>query len=76
MRIFEIRGGIQVPVYQFEEEILDMFSEDVDTIAKKDLDEAQQELARKMVSKGILIRLSKGNELYFKENKHNGIWRI
>jgi hypothetical protein len=55
MRYYEISGGFRVSVSQEEQEIIDLFSDEKE-ISKADLNERQREIARLMVSRGLLNR--------------------
>lgn len=65
-RFIETTAGIRVPISQEEQEILDMCKE---KMYKSSLDERNQEVARKMVSRGVLNRRKDDTgRLYFVPN--------
>ena len=76
MRFHEIRGGLQIPVSSEEQDLIDLIeSQEGNFIEKKDLDERQQEVARKMVSRGVLDRAKRDGSLYFVVSKLDDLWR-
>lgn len=75
MRFYEISGGFRVPVSKEEQQIIDLALDASNgELMKSDLDERQQEVARIMVTKGLLRRLKDEDHLYFKVNSEE-IWR-
>jgi hypothetical protein len=54
MRYFEITSGVRMPISSEEQDILDKVGES--SLNKSDLDERDQEVARKMVTRGLLNR--------------------
>jgi hypothetical protein len=76
MRFLEIRGGIQIPVSSEEQELLDMIeSQEGQIIKRQDLNERQKELARKMVSRGILERSQREGSLFYVVSGLEDLWR-
>jgi len=75
MRFFEISSGIRLPVSGEEQEIIDMVASKKQ-IAKSDLDERQQEVARKMVSRGILNRGRDNDSICMTLNSSADLWRF
>lgn len=76
MRFREIRGGIQVPVSNEEQDLIDMIeSQEGNFIKRKELDERQREVARKMVSRGLLERTQRDGSLYYVVSKLDDLWR-
>lgn len=76
MRYFEIAGGLRMPVNEEEQEMLTLIQESEHSISDSNLDERQQEVARKMVSRGLLNRLQKDGKIYYEPNGLPDIWRI
>jgi hypothetical protein len=76
MRYFEIAGGLRMPVNEEEQEVLTLIQESEHSIDDSNLDERQQEVARKMVSRGLLNRLQKDGKIYYEPNGLPDIWRI
>lgn len=74
MRYFEIASGFRLPVYSEEQELLDKMPEK-GTIVQDDLDEREQELARLMVSRGVLAQSVMDNVIHYKPNSVKDIWR-
>lgn len=75
MRYYEISGGFRVPISEEEEELLDAAKEH--DLLDESLDERSQEVARKMVSRGLLNRLSKAGKIYYEPNGLPlDIWRF
>lgn len=76
MRFREIRGGIQIPVSGEEQDLIDLIeSQEGEFIKRKDLDERQREVARKMVSRGVLERTQRDGSLYYVVSRLDDIWR-
>lgn len=59
-------SGIQMPISIEETEVLDKVK---DGLAKRELNEREREVARKMVSRGILQRYRKDDKLFFRQHK-------
>lgn len=74
MRWHEIAGGIRVPLSQEERDIMKRASEG--RIARADLDEREQEVARRMVSRGVLRRIKDDGKAYFEPEGSEDLWRI
>jgi|JTFO01.1.fsa_nt_gb hypothetical protein len=76
MRYVEIAGGINIMISNEEQELLDMYRE-LGRIKKAELTERGQELARILVSKGVLNRVTNSNnETYYIPNKQEKLWRL
>lgn len=65
MRYFEIAGGLRVDISEEEQAILDGA---LDGLLEENLDERDAELACKMLSKGLLNRLSIDDKIYYIQN--------
>lgn len=75
MRFREIRGGLQVPVSNEEQALLERI-EKSSGMFRKDLNERERELARLMVSRGVLNRMRDDNrEVRYLINDLEDIWR-
>ena len=74
MRYFQIAAGIRLPVYSEEQELLDRIPEHK-FLTQKDLDEREQEIARLMVSRGVLAQKVKDGVFYYRPNSDMDIWR-
>lgn len=76
MRFREIRGGIQIPVSSEEQGLIDLIeSQEGNFIKRSELDERQREVARKMVSRGVLERTQRDGSLYYVVSKLDDLWR-
>jgi hypothetical protein len=76
MRFREIRGGIQIPVSNEEQGLIDLIeSQEGNFIKRSELDERQREVARKMVSRGVLERTQRDGSLYYVVSKLDDLWR-
>lgn len=76
MRFREIRGGIQMPVSNEEQALIELIeSQEGNFIKRKELDERQREVARKMVSRGLLERTQRDGSLYYVVSKLDDLWR-
>lgn len=76
MRFREIRGGLQIPVSGEEQGLIDLIeSQEGNLIKRSELDERQQEVARKMVSRGVLERTQHDGSLYYVVSKLDDLWR-
>ena len=72
MRYREIAGGYRLVLSDEEQEMLDHIADDP-ALAK--MDERQQEVARKMVSRGLLRQCKTTAGLIYKVNSTEDIWR-
>lgn len=76
MRFREIRGGIRIPVSTEEQGLIDLIeSQEGQFIKRSELDERQKEVARKMVSRGVLERTQQDGSLYYVVSKLDDLWR-
>jgi ParB-like chromosome segregation protein Spo0J len=75
MRFFEISSGLRIPVSEEEQEILDLISPE-NRIAKSKLDERQKEVARNMVTRGLLVREREDDVTFLRTNSAADIWRF
>jgi len=76
MRFREIRGGIQIPVSIEEQGLIDLIeSQEGNFVKRSELDERQREVARKMVSRGVLDRTQRDGSLYYVVSKLDDLWR-
>jgi hypothetical protein len=75
MRFYEISSGVRIPVSEEEQAILDMITND--HISKAALDERQQEVARLMVTRGLLVReRDEDDAIVLRPNSAVNIWRF
>lgn len=76
MRFFEISSGFRLPVSEEEQEILSR-AVDARRIERGALDERGQELARLMVSRGLLNReRDDSGQVYYVPNDTADLWRF
>ena len=76
MRYRDIRGGFSVPVSNEEHELLERIeATEGKQIPREELDEREQELARKMVSRGTLNRFRRDDSTVYVINDLDDIWR-
>lgn len=75
MRSFEILGGLQMMLGSEEQMLVNYIRNNEGVVLKKNLQERQQELARTMVTRGVLIRVKIDEELGFKVNELEDVWR-
>lgn len=68
MKFVEIAGSFLQPLSNEENVLLEKVKENKEPLPKEKLDEREQELARQLVSRGILTRLRLHNKLYFVPN--------
>jgi hypothetical protein len=71
MRYHEIASGLRVPLSCEEQELIDRHGE---PIAKDTLDEREQEVARLMVSRGVLDQYPHDDRVYYHLSSANDIW--
>jgi len=64
MRFVEFTSGLQTFVTQEEQELIEQISEK--PVRKRDLTERQQEVARRLTEKSILIRQKQNDSIVFK----------
>jgi hypothetical protein len=75
MRYLEIRGGLNIPVTNEEQELLERIEASEGHIPRKDLNEREREVARIMVSKGHLNRYRREDQIVFEVNDLDDLWR-
>lgn len=72
MRWCEIAGGIQIFLSREEQSIIDRVSKG--RKPQSSFDEREQEIARRMVSRGVLRCVRVNDELHY-ECDHQDLWR-
>lgn len=75
MRFYEISSGLRVPVSEEEQELIDLITEQ-GKVDEQALDERQCEVARLMVSRGLLVREYSNDTYYVKPNGLTDLWRL
>jgi cytochrome c-type biogenesis protein CcmE len=76
MRYFEIAGGMNLMLSSEEDDIMGMFSNKSKVYKSSIKDERLEEVARNMVTRGILNRHKDDNGIYFEINDNKGVWRL
>jgi hypothetical protein len=74
MKIIEVIGGMRIPVYNFENALFEKIKEK-NGLGKSQLSEREQEIARNMLSRGILKRAKRGDQIVYKVNEMPDTWR-
>ena len=72
MRYFEIASGLRLPVSSEEQELLDRAAK---PLPEAELDERGQEVARLMVSRGLLDRVKTKRGMAVRASSVKDIWR-
>jgi hypothetical protein len=73
VRYLEIASGLKLPVSSEEWNLIDHIRPQ--PVDQGSLDERQQELARMMVSRGLLNYFKKGEQTFYKVSSVTDIWR-
>lgn len=74
MRYFEITSGMRVPISAEERSLLDAAEEGV--VARDAMDERTAEVARQMVTRGLLLRLRVDGKVCFGANTDPNLRRF
>jgi len=74
MKFIEIKGGWLQPVSNEENVLMERVKGASSPLPKSQLSEREQELARNLVSRGLLTRLRIDNKLCFTVNDLEDIW--
>ena len=72
MRFIEILGGFNTPISNEENRLI----EKIRKSAKSKLDEREQELARLLVGRGIIVQHVDGESIKYTVNDPQEIWRM
>ena len=75
MRFRDI-SGIRMPVSNEEDALVMKIEESDDSISRDDLNYREREVARKLVSRGVLHRFSKDETLFYELNSSKDTDRI
>jgi len=73
MRYREVASGLRIPVSGEEQELLD--KSDHGVIAKDDLDERDAEVARLLVSRGVIVQYRHKDQVFYHISSPNDIWK-
>lgn len=76
MRFIEIRGNMLVPISNEESVLLERVKGAIDPITSRQLDEREQELARRLVHRGVLDRVKIDDKSCYIYNDLEEVWRI
>lgn len=75
MRWVDIAGGIRITLSNEENDLVEKTRKNK-KVKKQDLDEREKEIARKLVSKGVLNRTTEKDKIFFVFNKlQENFWR-
>lgn len=75
MRYHEIASGVRLPVYYEDDEILSIFPKSGLMLKSEITDERHEEIARLMVSRGLLRQIVKDGRIYYRINSATDIWK-
>lgn len=75
MRYYEITSGMRLPISSEERILIDQVEKD-GHVFRDDLEQRQQEIARQMVIRGILLRSRKDGKVVFMTNSDPTIRRF
>jgi hypothetical protein len=75
MKLHELLGGLNLPVYAQEYALYEKIDEN-DGVEKSTLGERDQELLRNMYIRGILKKVKNEGKLLYRINKLEDQWRI
>jgi hypothetical protein len=75
MRFIEILGGLQAPVSNEEDALVSKIIQE-QSMPKQNLDEREQEVARKLTSRGILKRIKIDGATHYKVNLLDNVWGL
>ena len=75
MRFIEIEGNLLMPISNEEMIIMERVGSSGKPLAKKELNEREREIARQMVTRGLLNRIKIEDAIYFVQNTPEAIWR-
>ena len=73
MRYHEIASGLRIPLSCEEQDLIDKNNAGV--ISKDELEERDAELARLLVSRGVLDQYRHHDKVYYHVNSTKDIWR-
>lgn len=74
MRYCEVAGGLRIPVSSEENTLVEKIRKG-GTMEKKKLDEREREVARKLVSRGVLNRKCADDGIKYEVNDLQDVWR-
>jgi len=76
MRYFEISSGLRVPVDSEEHDLVDFIKDNKNKIYKSSLQERDQVICQKLISKGI-VNINKDDKgIFYSLNSNIDLWRI
>lgn len=74
MKFREIAGGLSIATSNEEELLIEKIGDETSFLGEN-LNEREQELARKMVSRGLLLQIEEKNKVRYLINDLEDIWR-
>lgn len=75
MRYIEIKGGINVPLSNEEQRLVETIAE-AQTLSSSEMDQRDTELARQLCGRGVLNQIEEADEtLSYSVNKLEDLWR-
>ena len=74
MKIRQIRGGLAIAVNNEENQLVTKIEES-GAVPRENLDERERELARRLVSRGVLTKSLKDDRVYYRFNDLEDVWR-
>lgn len=75
MRFYEISSGLRVPVDTEQQELIDRAIE-ARRLREDDLEERAAEVARLMLSRGLLRQKKDDDGMYYEPNDSADLWRF
>lgn len=75
MNIHELYNGFRVIITNEEKELLDKIKNSDSYYYKKHLDDRERIIANSLVEKDVLIREIDDEQVYYKINKPESLWR-
>jgi hypothetical protein len=74
MKIREVRGGLVISVNNEENELIEKIEKE-GSIRKSNLSEREREVAFRLTSRGVLLRLREEDEIAYRFNGLDDVWR-
>jgi len=75
MRILMVKGGLAMAISNEEDSLVSRIISE-NSISKSSLTIRERELARKLVSRGVLISMLYENEIIYRFNDLEDVWRV
>jgi hypothetical protein len=74
VKFIEIRGGMQVPISNDEQLVLEKIKQSAEPLPKRILNLREQELARQLVHRSVIDRIVIDEQICFIYNELDDIW--